>query len=71
MNAHYRRIKADRALVTDRQRDYADGIKAGRHDRHNCETEADIVWYVGVAYGNLWDTRPHYVAGYNDGINGK
>jgi hypothetical protein len=67
--SHYSRIRANTSLVTDRQLDYAEGRAAGAIDRAHCETDADRVWYVGVVFGNLWETRPHYVAGYNDAIN--
>ena len=65
------KIKANTQLVETQHVDYLDGLTSGRTSRGYCETESDINWYIGVAYGNLWDSRPHYVAGYLDGIRGR
>lgn len=65
------KIKANTQLVNTRNADYLDGFAAGRNSREYCETESDVNWYIGVAYGNLWDSKPHYVAGYLDGITSR
>lgn len=53
-------------LHTDRNREYMGGYASASKDLDNCVTDDDAKWYQKVVWDNLFESRPHFVAGYVD-----
>lgn len=55
-------------ILATRELEYIAGRADGEKIAATCNDHSDYLWHAKVAFDNLHETRPHYLAGYTDAL---